>query len=45
MMIADKIGKEKSKRIGIPLLALGAISTIPIAMSVLHNNKVPDAGP
>lgn len=39
MLIADKIGKENSKRIGIPLMALGAISTIPLVMSVLHENK------
>ncbi len=45
MLVADRIGKDKVKKIGIPLMALGAISTIPLFMSVLHGDKVPDVGP
>ena len=34
--------RQGRKKIGIPLMALGAISTIPLFMSVLHSDKVPD---
>ena len=39
MLLSDKIPAKNKKRIGWPLLAIGALSTIPLAMRVIKSVK------
>jgi hypothetical protein len=44
LLLAEKIPQDRRKKIGWPLLALGVISTVPIAMSVIHKFKDSEDG-
>jgi hypothetical protein len=41
MLLADKIPNGAKKRIGWPLLAIGVLSTVPLAMRVIRSIKNP----
>ena len=36
LLLANRISREKRKAIGLPLLILGGLSTIPIARRIFH---------
>jgi hypothetical protein len=38
-LISHRLSEAKRKKIGWPLLAVGVISTIPLALGVIHNIK------
>jgi len=38
LLLGDKLGKDRRKTIGWTLVAIGAASTIPLAMYVLRKN-------
>jgi len=42
MLIADRIDEKKRKAIAIPLVALGALSTVPLAISVMRDHRHED---
>ncbi len=39
LMLAERVPKERRKAIAIPLLAIGVLSTIPLAMDVFRKSK------
>lgn len=39
LMLADRIPKERRKMIALPLIAVGVISTVPLAIDVLRKVK------
>jgi len=39
LLIANRFSEAKRKKMGWPLVAIGAISTIPLAMGVINNLK------
>jgi hypothetical protein len=38
LLLADRVAKDKRKVIGWPLLAIGALSTIPLAMRMIKHS-------
>ncbi len=42
LLLSNAISRDKRKAIGLPLLVLGALSTIPIAMHVFHKGDGAD---
>ena len=38
-LLADRIGREKRKKVALPLVLIGALSTIPLAMDVWKRAK------
>lgn len=43
LLISDKLSADARKGAGVALLAVGVLSTIPLAMSVLGEQQVEDA--
>jgi hypothetical protein len=39
LLIAERLSQARRKQIGWPLVAIGAVSTIPLALGVIHNIK------
>lgn len=39
LLLADKLGKDRRKIIGWTLFAIGAVSTVPLALHVLSHSK------
>ncbi|MEA2554467.1 MAG: hypothetical protein QOJ65_2643 [Fimbriimonadaceae bacterium] len=42
LLVADKIPADKRKKIGWPLLAIGVLSTVPLAIDVIKRIKQSD---
>lgn len=43
LMLADRIPKERRKMIALPLMAIGILSTVPLAMDVFKKVKQAEA--
>jgi hypothetical protein len=39
LLLSDKMARDRRKSVGIALLTIGAVSTIPIAMRVLRDRR------